>query len=208
MTVLPITSPLRAWAERRNILIGARAIAPGDEAKLWPEEARRLGSSLLDRLRASGAARGLARNLLSSLLAPPCAILADADRVPLWPPGFVGSLAHDETHALAAVARETDVAALGVDLEPARRLEPEMTALVATPAERARYDDELLGGVTLFVIKEAVFKALFPADRRFLEFRDVEVDLEAGIARARYGARCAFFWESGVKIYALATRES
>ena len=49
--------------------------------------------------------------------------------------------------------------------------------------------------------------ALFPLDRRFLEFRDVEVDVEAGIAHARYGARCAFVWESGIKICAFATPE-
>jgi 4'-phosphopantetheinyl transferase EntD len=130
-----------------------------------------------------------------------------ARRLALWPPGFAGSLAHDDAHALAAVARAEKVAALGVDLEPDAPLARDLAELVATPAERARYDDVLLRRPILFVIKEAVFKALFPADRRFLDFHDIEVDLETGRARTRLGGRCSFAWQSGAKIVALAARE-
>ncbi len=207
MTFLSPGGPLQTFAEGRDIRIAARAIAPGDEARLWPEEAAALGALRRERRRASGAARGLARDLLAELCAPPCAIGRDRDGVPLWPPGFAGSLAHDDAHALAAVARAEKVAALGVDLEPDAPLAPDLAELVATPAERARYDDALLRRPILFVIKEAVFKALFPADRRFLDFHDIEVDLETGRARTRFGGRCSFAWESGAKIVALAARE-
>lgn len=214
MTLLPAGGPLRTFAERRDIRIAARAIASGDEAGLWPEEAAALGALRRERLQASGAARALARDLLATFGAPPRAIGRDAAGVPRWPPGFSGSLAHDDSHALAAVARAEKVGALGVDIEPDASLAQELMELIATPAERARYGEDLLRRPALFVIKEAVFKALFPADRRFLEFHDIEVDLEAGSARARFGGRCAFAWESsanawesGAKICALAARD-
>lgn len=207
MSLLALGGPLRAFAERRDIRIGAREIALGDEIRLWPEEAKALAALQRERQQASGAARVLARELLAEFGAPPCAIGRDAEGVPLWPPGFAGSLAHDRSHALAALARVGKVTALGVDLEPAAPLPPELTELVATPSERARYDEALLRRPILFAVKEAVFKALFPADRRFLDFHDIEIDLESGCARTKFGGRCRFAWEDGAKIVALAARE-
>jgi 4'-phosphopantetheinyl transferase EntD len=206
MTLLSPGGPLLTFAARHGVRVGARAIAPGDEARLWPEEAAALVGLRSERLRASGAARALARDLLAEFGAPPCAIGRDGAGVPLWPPGFAGSLAHDETHALAAVAR-SERPALGVDLEPDAPLADDLAGLVATSAERARYDDALLRRPILFVVKEAVFKALFPADRRFLDFHDIEIDLDSGRARTKFGAYCLFAWESGAKIVALAARK-
>jgi 4'-phosphopantetheinyl transferase EntD len=208
MTFLAPGGPLQTFAEQYGARIRARKIAPGDEARLWPEEAEALAGLRRERRRASGAARALARDLLMECGARPCAIGRDGDGVPLWPPGFAGSLAHDETHALAAAARSEEISALGVDLEPDAPLAPELAELVATPAERARYDEALLRRPVLFVVKEAVFKALFPADRRFLDFHDIEIDLDAGRARTKFGGRCLFAWEGGVKIAALAARQA
>ncbi|MGO8740223.1 4'-phosphopantetheinyl transferase family protein [Rhodoblastus sp.] len=208
MTFPAPDGPILTFAARHDIELGARAIAPGDEGRLWPEEGQALAAFGDERKRASGAARALARDLLAKFGAPPCAIGRDREGVPLWPPGFVGSLAHDETHVLVAVAGSEKVAALGVDLEPDAPLAPGLAELVATPAERARYDEALLRRPILFVVKEAVFKALFPADRRFLDFHDIEADLETGSACAKFGGRCAFAWESGAKIIALAARDA
>lgn len=202
--LLTETINLRAWAERRKIFLDWRKFEPGDEAQLWPEEAMSLRSSRSDLRQASGAARVLARQLLARLGAPCSALIKDDDGVPLWPPGFVGSLAHDSTHALAAVAREQDVWALGVDLEPDRPMAPELIELIATPAERARYDEDFLRGPGLFVVKEAVFKAFFPRERRFLDYQDIEIDLDAGRARIPSGALAEFVLERGRAICALA----
>lgn len=207
MSFLALGGPLRTFAERRDIRTSVREIAPGDDNRLWPAEAKALATLRGERQQASGAARALARELLAEFGAPPCAIGRDADGVPSWPPGFAGSLAHDRSHVLAAVARVEKVAAIGVDIEPDAPLPPELAELVATPAERARYDEALLRRPVLFVVKESVFKALFPADRRFLDFHDIEIDLESGRARTRFGGCCCFAWESGAKICALAARE-
>lgn len=202
--LLPEKCTLLAWAQRRKILVGVRKFEPGDEGQLWPEEAASLRSSRIDLRQASGAARAVARDLLARMGAPDSALVKDADGVPQWPSGFVGSLAHDATHALAAVALEKDIWALGVDLEPDRPQAEEMIELVATPAERARYDKELLRGPALFVVKEAVFKALFPRDKRFLDYYDIEVDLDAGRARACSGAVVEFALQRGRQICAVA----
>jgi 4'-phosphopantetheinyl transferase EntD len=202
--LLPEKCSLRAWAERRNILVGARKIAPGDEAVLSLEEAASLGSSRTELRRASGAARVVARDALTRLGAPSSALVKDADGAPLWPSGYVGSLAHDATYALAAVAREKDVWALGADLEPDLPMAEEMVELVATPAERGRYDADLLRSAVLFVVKEAVFKAVFPREKCFLDYHDIEVDLHAGRARTRYGAIAEFIWARERQICALA----
>jgi 4'-phosphopantetheinyl transferase EntD len=207
MSFLTMGGALRSFAERRDIRIAAREIATGDETRLSPEEAETFAALRRERRQASGAARASARELLTEFGAPPGPIGRDAEGVPLWPPGFAGSLAHDGTHALAAVARVGKVSALGVDLEPDAPMSLELAELVATPAERARYDQVLLRRPILFVIKEAVFKALFPDDRRFLDFQDIDIDLASGGARTKFGGRCHFAWEGGLKICALAARE-
>jgi len=62
-----------------------------------------------------------------------------------------------------------------------------MLALVATQSERRRIGDDLVKAKLLFAVKEAVYKAVYPLDRVFLEFGDIEVDLDAGTAMTRPG---------------------
>lgn len=174
-----------------GVLIGHRLIAAGDEQALLAAEAGCFGKASLQARRQSGSARIAARALLSRLGAPDAAIAKAPSGAPLWPAGFVGSLAHDEGVALAAVARAADFASVGIDIEPDADLPDELVDLVATPAERACYDAALLRGRALFVAKEAVFKAVHPLDGVFLDFHDIEVDLDGGIARLRSGRAVA-----------------
>ena len=67
--------------------------------------------------------------------------------------------------------------AVGIDIEPAVPLPPDMLELIATPQELRKIADDPLRGKLLFAAKEAVYKAVYPLDRVFLEFRDIEVDL-------------------------------
>ena len=97
--------------------------------------------------------------------------------MPIWPAALTGSLAHDDQVAVAAVARERDAAAFGIDLEPAEPLAPDVLEMIATPRELNRIGWDPLGGRLLFAAKEAVYKAVYPQDRAFLEFRDIEVNL-------------------------------
>jgi len=65
---------------------------------------------------------------------------------------------------------------IGVDVEPAEPLPAEIVAdVVTTDLERALVGDDLVLARLLFCAKEAVYKACFPLDEMFLEFKDVWV---------------------------------
>jgi 4'-phosphopantetheinyl transferase EntD len=76
--------------------------------------------------------------------------------------------------------------------------------MVATLGERRRYSDDVLSSRLLFVIKEAVFKAMHPTDGVFLEFHDVEVDFETGCARFGNGRTIGFAAARALRTVAIA----
>jgi 4'-phosphopantetheinyl transferase EntD len=170
-----------------GVMVGHRLISPGDENALLPEETPAFVSSVPKVRRASGAARIVARQLLKRLGQPECALPRGSGGAPTWPAGVVGSLAHDSRVAVAAVGRCGDVGAIGIDVEPAESLPPELLELVATPQERLRIDDDPYQGRLLFVAKEAVYKAVYPLDRRFLDHHDVQINFADRKAIVRNG---------------------
>ncbi|RAI44661.1 hypothetical protein CH341_07890 [Rhodoplanes roseus] len=160
-----------------GIVVGHRLIAPGDEAALLDAEASSIVSSIVAVRRASGAARVVARELLAGLGHAGCALPRTASGAPDWPRDVVGSLAHDQAVAVAAVAPRAAVAALGIDVEPAEPLPDDILDLVATVPERSGLAGDPLRGRVLFAAKEAVYKAMHPLDGVFLDFHDIVVDL-------------------------------
>jgi 4'-phosphopantetheinyl transferase EntD len=170
-----------------GVMVGHRLISPGDENALLPEETPAFVSSVPKVRRASGAARIVARQLLKRLGQPECALPRGSGGAPTWPAGVVGSLAHDSRVAVAAVGRCDDVGAIGIDVEPAESLPPELLKLVATPQERLRIDDDPYQGRLLFVAKEAVYKAVYPLDQQFLDHHDVEINFADRKAIVRNG---------------------
>jgi 4'-phosphopantetheinyl transferase EntD len=170
-----------------GVLIGHSLISPGDEDALLPEEAAAFSLSVAKVRRASGAARTVARQLLTQLGHPACALPKSPSGAPIWPAGIVGSMAHDSRVAVAAVGRSHDFAAIGIDVEPAELLPPDLLDIVATPEERLRLGDDPHRGRLLFVAKEAVYKAVYPLDLTFLEHHDVQVDLADRVATVRNG---------------------
>lgn len=98
------------------------------------------------------------------------------DGAPVWPRGIVGSVSHARRVAIAAVARTSVCAALGVDVEPvmsaarAARVHGE----IATERERAGWaSPERL--TVLFSSKESVYKCLHPVTRVWFDFHDAEI---------------------------------
>ena len=170
-----------------GIAIAHRLISPGDENALMPEEAGAFARSVVSVRRASGAVRIVARELLGRLGLPPVPLPRSSEGPPTWPAGVTGSLAHDRRVAVAAVAFHRDMAAVGVDVEPAEDLPPELIDMVATPAERNMIADVRFGGRLLFVAKEAAYKAVYLLDRTFLMHHAVEVDFSGRTANVRNG---------------------
>ncbi len=154
--------------------------------------------------RQSGAARVVARRLLSSLNYNDVAITKTSFGAPVWPAGIVGSLAHEERVAVAAVARKADFLAIGVDIEPSEELPDNLVEIIATTAEQSLYGQSFLRSRQLFAAKEAVYKAIYPLDQHFLDFHDIEVHLEQQVARVSYGRTVAVKVSSGSHVIALA----
>jgi 4'-phosphopantetheinyl transferase EntD len=170
-----------------GVTVGHRLISPGDEHALLKEEAPAFAASVVKVRQASGAARIVARRLLTQLGHPDCALPKGPAGAPMWPAGIIGSLAHDARVAVAAVGMRADVDALGIDVEPAECLPSELLDLVATPQERLNLGYDAYHGRLLFVAKEAVYKAVHPLDHTFLEHHDIEINLLERKAVVRNG---------------------
>jgi 4'-phosphopantetheinyl transferase EntD len=187
-----------------GILLNHRLISPGDEVALLPAELGAFANSVVKVRRASGAARIAARELLARFGHEQRPLPKSDTGAPIWPDGIVGSLAHDSDIAVAAVASRRDFHGVGIDIEPAQPLDPDLIPLVATNKERQTLDADPYQGRLLFVIKEAIYKAVHPLDGIFLEHHDVEVDIVSRTATTRTGRRVDFRFSLSTRIVALA----
>ena len=186
-------------------LIAVRRVADTDASSLTDAEAAMLAKAVPKVRRQSAAARRAARHLMGALGIPSRDIVKDAEGRPVWPPGIVGSLAHDGDYAIAVMAPSSArLGGLGVDIEPARPLPADIVYLVLTPAERRCCADDPVLARLHFVIKEAVYKAVNPMDGVFLDFHDVIVDLASDRARTRTGHMVTFAATAAPRLVAVA----
>lgn len=171
-------------------LLGSGAVVrcaalPIDDAWLFPEERALVEAAVPKRRAEFAAARHLARAAMAELGVAPAPILAGEGREPVWPPGIVGSISHDASCCLVAVAREADgYRSLGIDTELAGELDSDLVETVCRPdeLEAAVAGKATLGETAkrLFSAKESVFKCQFPLTREWLDFNDLRVALESG----------------------------
>ena len=187
-----------------GIAVAHRLISEGDENALLPEEIPAFATSTIKVRRASGAARIVARQLMSQLGIAPQVIRKSTAGSPVWPRGFVGSLAHDDRIAIAALTERARFQSIGIDIEPAESIDPCLLDIIATSTERDEAAAEPYPGRLLFAIKEAVYKAVHPLDGRFLDHHDVEVSHFHRIARVREGRAVRFCHCAAMDIVVLA----
>jgi len=166
-----------------SVAAGAELFADVPESTMYPAEARVVRSAGDERRREFGTVRYCARQALLRIGVPAAPVLPDADGVPLWPTGVVGSMTHCAGYRAAAVAYATDLAGLGIDAEPHAPLPPSTLDLVLRDDERiehlvlAQAYPRLHWDRLLFCAKEAVYKAWFPLTRRWLGFADVALEV-------------------------------
>jgi len=175
-----------------GLLVDCRLVGPEDDRALLEVEAASIASRVDAARQASGAARLLGRELMAQLGVPPAPIPNDASGAPIWPEGLIGSFAHDDTIAVAAVGLRQVAASAGIDIEPAIPLPADVRELVLTAAEQTQTERDPCGGRLVFAVKEAVYKAVHPLDQTFLEYHDIDVDLERGQAITNSGRRVSF----------------
>lgn len=141
---------------------------------LLPQEAAIVERASDKRRREFTAGRECARIALGKLGVAPVPILIGERGAPQWPPGIVGSITHCDGYRAAAAAHASDVAAIGMDAEPADPLPRGVLDVISLPAERVRL--AALAGEwpavcwdrLLFSAKEAVGKLWYPLTGHWL----------------------------------------
>jgi len=167
----------------------AVAASRGDilDVPLFPEEEAIVARAVDKRRREFTTARACARTALSRLGLSPQPVLTGARGAPQWPPGVVGSITHCDGYRACAVARDTDLASVGIDAERNEPLPDGLVGDIALPEELdrlrelSRHSSEVAWDRLLFSMKEAVYKAWFPLAQRWLGFEDasIEIDVES-----------------------------
>jgi 4'-phosphopantetheinyl transferase EntD len=147
---------------------GARAIDIADLDGLWPGE-RAAVAQAVGRRQAEFAT---GRALLRQLIGDDVEIRRGDDRRPHFPSGVIGTLAHDQEIAVAATTTSPSCRALGVDVEMATAISPDVASLILRPEER-HLDPHLV-----FVLKEAVYKAWSSLGGGLLDHHEVTVALD------------------------------
>lgn len=207
MTDNPAETELKAEMRQLappTIRLGCQLIRQGDEALLLPEEAAAIPARQPVARRASGTARALARHLLGLEGVEDAPIGRSSAGAPLWPHGFIGSLAHDEEMAVAAIARNVDALSLGIDVEPAEPLPGDIADLVKCPGDVLADVASHLATRLLFSAKEAVYKAAYPLDQQILGYEHITVDFARGQAMTASGRRMRLSWILRPRIVVLA----
>lgn len=163
-----------------GVVLAEMSPADADPAALPPEERALVARAVEKRRREFAAGRQLARAAFAEAGVAAAPLLSDPDRVPRWPAGVTGSITHCASLCAVAVAPVSACAGLGLDVEPAAPLDARLLPMILREAEFARIEAlpptlRPFGGLLAFSIKEAVYKAIYPSRRTFLEFRQVEV---------------------------------
>ena len=153
------------------------------EVELFPEEELALGRAVDKRRREFVTGRACARKALAQLGLPATPVGSGPRGEPLWPPGVVGSITHCDGYRACAVARSNAVLALGIDAERDAPVServwqdiahgPEQELRVRGAKARGPHLDALL-----FSAKEAIYKAWFPLEQRWLGFDEVLVSID------------------------------
>jgi 4'-phosphopantetheinyl transferase EntD len=158
--------------------VGIGVTDPKEAAKLWPEEEAAMTRAIPKRRIEFGAGRSAARLAMAELGAPLTAIPQGLDRAPLWPTGLSGSIAHCDDYCIAAVAYEDHHKTLGIDIEPATPMDPDLINIICTQTERDWLEGEPDPGLAakmMFSAKEAIYKAQYPLTRQIIGFDAVKL---------------------------------
>jgi len=149
----------------------------------WPAEAQAVERAVASRVREFAAGRACARSAMVQLGRAPVAVPAGSDRAPDWPAGLVGSITHTKGYCASVVALASLYAGIGLDVERVGAVGSDLWPRLYTPWELAWLERQPVAmrdeaATLLFCAKEAFYKSQYPTTGRWLEFDDVEVELE------------------------------
>ncbi len=151
--------------------MGVREIA---EWPLFDDELPFVRSALPRRRREFSTGRALLRQLIDREIPIP----VGTDRAPILPSDLLGSLAHDDDFAVAAVGRSEYIQSIGIDIDSVDPLDDGTAALILRPDE-AGIDAHLA-----FTLKEATYKAWSGLGGRMLDHHEVHLVMGSATFRA------------------------
>jgi 4'-phosphopantetheinyl transferase EntD len=149
--------------------------------ELWPDEKALLAKATEKRRRDFSAGRACARNSLQQMGIQGISLPADEKRMPLWPPGIIGSITHCSDYCAAAVTRQAVYASLGIDAERDRSIDDRLMNYISLPEERTHLlslPKNLNWRLLLFSAKESIYKLYYPLRLRRLRFHDVAISFD------------------------------
>ena len=148
---------------------------PRVSAPVWPGEAI---AAVPARQTEFAAGRWAARAAMAGIGLRAAAIPMGADRAPVWPLGVTGSISHSASACLAVVGRAEVWDGIGLDIEPATALAPELWAAVLSRDEQADLGAAAgLQAKRIFTAKEAAYKAQYPASRALFGFEALRIGM-------------------------------
>ena len=149
--------------------------------ELFPDESNIVANAVEKRQLEFAKGRQCARAALRRLGVSDRPLLVGSQREPLWPPGVTGSISHTVGLCAAAVGWETRHRGIGIDVEQAEALQPQVAERVASRHEMAALPSlpPLLVARLVFSAKESFYKCQFYQTRRWLDFFDVTITLQA-----------------------------
>ena len=157
-------------------VLSAEAVLPIDED--WAQARYFVSTAVQRRQNEFIAGRLLARSLLARLGYPGFLVSIGFQREPVWPSSVGGSISHSwNIYGAGRVAvAVTPRQSVGIDLEPDEPLPADVLRTV-----RCKADDWGKGFPARlgFSAKEAFYKAIFPLTRRFLDFHEVAISVDA-----------------------------
>lgn len=151
-----------------------------DHACAFPQEAAIVARATPARRREFLAGRAALHAAMGQLGLPARAVECGPDRAPVWPDDLVGSLSHNATICIAAMARSRDLRSLGVDVEDHAPLDPGLIPEICTLAERAwlAIQPEAERGILarlIFSAKECAYKCQYPVSGALFGFDALEI---------------------------------
>ncbi len=178
-------NPAYSSADVRSLFAGPVAAAelrqPGDVDLLLPAEAQCLGRAVAQRRQEFAAGRLCARRALAEFGVVDFALRAAADRQPVWPAGFIGSITHTAGFCAAAVGERRHFLGLGLDCETIGEVTQPLWPRIFGPEEAAWVDSQPALGraaaaTMIFAAKEAFYKCQYPVVGERLDFHDVRIE--------------------------------
>ncbi|GAA2265587.1 4'-phosphopantetheinyl transferase superfamily protein [Streptomyces amakusaensis] len=159
--------------------VASEAFGPDGSGTLYPEEAALIARAVEIRREEFTTVRACARRAMAALGLPPVPVLPGKRNAPQWPAGVVGSMTHCAGYRAAVLARDSDLAMIGIDAEPDRPLPEGVLESIALPSElawaRSGAGARVCRDRLLFSAKEAVYKTWYPLLGTELDFGEARL---------------------------------